>query len=142
MRLPDVDGVGLVKTQKEFSDGLTMDLTDEEISKSMRIVVEIQNKWADRPNTVNNLEALRDEVLTRLANDCGVLATLDPAPALYGEPPVLEFIGKVAGDSSHQYGMDHEKKMYEVRKATERGEAYLGQKETPDSAKAKRRNKS
>lgn len=141
MSLPNIDKVGLVTNAKDFSGALTMDLTDDEIAQSFKIIVELQQKYAAHPNTHENLESLRDEALSRLA-DVGVLATLDPAPCLYGDPPILEFIGKVSTDAYHKHGLDYEKKMYEVRKATERGEVFLGEKGTADAGPAKRRNKS
>lgn len=111
------------------------DLTDSEISEVFKIVELVRTKYSGRPNTAENLEALRDEALTRLM-DKGILATLDPAPCFYGEPPTIEIIGKIKEDTIfHTEGFDHEKKMYEVRKATERGEEWLGQKEPVNKRK-------
>jgi hypothetical protein len=45
----------------------------------MKVIVQVQRKYALRQNTAENLEMLRDEALTRLM-DIGVIATLDPAP--------------------------------------------------------------
>lgn len=108
VNLPTNDGI--VKTPKAFSGGLTLELNDEEIQKAFQIVIDIQERYKLRPATEANLEALKDEVLTRLANDVNVLAKFDPTPLLQGEPPVVEFIGKVAGDPFNKYGLDHEKK--------------------------------
>lgn len=116
-----------IHSGKEFA-GFATELLDTEIQEAIRIIVSLQNKYAHRANTPENLEMLRDEALTRLA-EMGILATLDPAPCFYGEPPILEIIGKVAGDPIHTEGMDHEQKGYEVRKAVQRGEDFLGQKE-------------
>lgn len=112
------------------------DLQDQEAAEVARITMAVSRKYATRIATPENLEALRDEVLTRLA-DASILATVDVAPVLNGEPPIVEIIGKVAGDPQHKYGFDHEKKQYEVRKATQRGEDYLGQKENPDARRPK-----
>jgi hypothetical protein len=94
-------------------------------------------KYANKPNTADNLERLRDEVLTRLS-EINILATLDPAPCFYGEPPIVEIIGKVATDPIHKVGMDHEKKRYEVLKSKERNEDYLGQKERYNKLKPRK----
>jgi hypothetical protein len=124
-QLPDNDGI--VHSGKELALN-AIDLTDEEVAKSVSIVYELQQKYATRAFTEANLDALRDEVLTRLA-EVGVLATFDPAPCLHGEPPVVEFLGKVSGDKTfHTEGLDHERKQWEVLKAKERGEDYYGQK--------------
>lgn len=113
-----------------------VDLTDREIQATLKVVEAVRLKYAGLPNTPDNLEALRDEVLTRLM-DINVLATLDPAPCFYGEPPELEIIGKIKGDPIEKYGFDHEQKQYEVLKSKERGEDFLGQKENIDKRKVK-----
>lgn len=113
------------------------DLTDEEAQRVVTIILgEVQNKYAFKTATKANLEALRDEALTRMA-EIGVLAELDVSPVLNGEPPVLEIIGKVSTDSFHQHGFDHEKKHWEVNKAKDRGEEYLGQKEPANRRREK-----
>lgn len=126
MSVPHIPDANL-KSAKQFAQ-YSSDFTDEEITQAMQIIVGIQRKYATRSNTVENLEILRDEALTRLS-EIGILATLDPAPCFHGEPPVLEFIGKINTDAIHKDGFDHEKKEYEVKKATARGEDWLGQKE-------------
>lgn len=117
------------------------DLTDEEIQKAFNVVVSAQRKYSDKPNSEAWLEKLRDEVLHRMA-EIGILASFDPTPCFYGDPPEFEILGKVSGDPYHKYGLDHEKKKFEVQRATSRGEDYLGQKEAPNAAPAKKRNKS
>lgn len=121
---------GIVTTARDFSQGLTLELTDDEIQKAFAVIVSINNKYKTRPNNVDTLEELRDEVTTRMAN-IGVLVSVDPTPCFYGEAPIIDIIGKVDGDAIHTYGMDHEKKEWEVKRATERGEDFLGQKERP-----------
>jgi len=120
---------------KDFAHSAA-DLTDVEITRLFRVVEEVRTKYSGKPNTVKNLESFRDETLTRLM-DIGILATVDPTPCFYGEPPVVEIVGKVQGDSSHKYGFDHEQKGWEVNKANERNEDWLGEKE----AVTKRKNK-
>lgn len=117
----------IAKTDKQFAE-MASELLDHEIQAAMQIVVGIQRRYANRRNTVENLEEMRDEVLTRLSEK-SILATFDPTPCFHGEPPILEFIGKINTDPIHKHGYDHEQKTYEVRKATDRGEDFLGQKE-------------
>lgn len=131
---------GIVRTQKQFSDALTMDMTDEEINVAMKIVIEVKNKWQNRfrykfndPTTFKLDDALKlieqfeDEIKTRLA-EVEVLATVDTVPILEGQPLVIEWIGKMPYSASAMGHFDHEKKNYEVRKAKEREEDFYGQK--------------
>lgn len=118
---------------KEFAHAAG-DLTDTEVTQLFKVVEECRGKYAGMANSPDNLEKLRDEMLYRLM-EIGILATLDPAPCFYGEPPTLEIVGKISGDGIHTHGFDHEKKQYEVRKAVERGEDWLGQKEGVDKRK-------
>lgn len=124
-------------SDRAFSQSAS-DLTDHEIQQTFKIVELVRLKYAGKPNTSENLEQLRDEVLTRLAEDVNILASFDPAPCFYGEPPILEILGKVTGDGLYKDGFDHEKKQYEVIKSKERGEDYLGQKESYDKLKPKK----
>lgn len=128
-RIPDP----IIHSEKQlvhFAD----ELTDSESTEAFQLIMEIQMKYALKPNTQQNLEELRDEALTRLM-ERNVLAELDIAPCFYGEPPIIEIKGKIAGDSLHTYGFDHEKKKWEIDKAHDRGEDYLGEKESPKSRK-------
>lgn len=126
----------LITSGKQFA-GYAAELLDSEIQQAVSIIASLQEKYKHRPNTAGNLEALRDEALSRLA-DLGILATLDPAPCFYGEAPILEIVGKVTTDTIHTDGFDHEQKGYEVRKSVERGEDYLGQKERSNSRRPKK----
>lgn len=118
---------GILRTQKEFAGALTLELGEDEIKAAMAVVIAVQQEYATKPNNHKVLEQLRDEAVTRMA-EIGVLATLDPTPCFYGEPPILEILGKVAGDPIHTDGYDHERKAHEVKQANARGEDYLGQK--------------
>lgn len=114
------------------------DLTDEEAKQVVTIILgDVQSKYQYKTNSKENLEALRDEALTRMA-EIGILAELDVAPCFHGEPPILEIIGKVSTDSFHQHGFDHEKKSWEVNKAKDRSEEYLGQKEPANRRREKK----
>ena len=126
-------------SDKHFAYSAT-DLTDREITRVFKVVEAIRVKYAGRPNTAENLDALRDEALTRLM-EIGILATLDPAPCFYGEPPTLEIIGKLDNDPIHKDGFDHEQKGWEVNKANDRGEDWLGQKDSIDKMKDKGKKK-
>jgi hypothetical protein len=122
-RVPD-DRVG----SPEELVGLATDLTDYEVMKVGQIVTDLVSRYGHRANNADNLNALRDEALTRFA-EIGILATLDPAPCFHGEPPTIEIIGKVTGHDDHKYGFDHERKRDEVVKSKELNEDYRGQKE-------------
>jgi hypothetical protein len=104
------------------------DLTDHESVTAIRLIHKVQTKWAGKPNTEKNLDQMRDEMLTQLA-DVGILASFDPTPCFYGDPPEIEILGKLSSDPIHKYGFDHEQKEFEVREAAKRGEEYRGQKE-------------
>lgn len=126
------DRIHSVKQLVHWSD----ELLDTESQIVGRIVREAQLKWAGKANTVDNLQELRQELLHALM-DVGIVAEFDPTPCFYGEPPILEIRGKVQGDPQHKYGFDHEQKRWEVLRAIERNEDYLGQKERPNSRRAK-----
>jgi hypothetical protein len=131
--LPEKDDK--IKSGKQFAE-FASELLDTEVQQAYAIIMAARNKYAGLHNTPGNLEKLRDEVLTRLS-EVGIIATFDPAPCLYGEPPVIEITGKVRTDSIHTYGFDHEQKEYEVRKSKERGEDYLGQKGRANTRRVK-----
>lgn len=105
------------------------ELLDSEVKQVFDIIVDIQARYATRANTADNLESMRDEALTRLM-DIGVLATVDPTPCFYGDPPVVEIIGKV-DQQFKKFGLDHEQKGWEINKAHNRGEDFYGEKEKP-----------
>jgi hypothetical protein len=121
--IPD-DRVG---SAKELSR-IATDLTDKEVQQTVQVINVARAKYAGKANTAQNLEAMRDEVLYRLA-EINVLAEFDPTPCFHGEPPTIEIIGKIAGDPINKYGFDHERKRHEVLEAEKRGEEYRGQKE-------------
>lgn len=131
--LPEKDD--RIKSGKQFAQ-YASELLDTEVQQAYRVIIACRNRYAGLPNTAENLDKLRDEVVTKLA-EIGILATLDPAPCLYGEPPTVEILGKVSTDSTHKYGFDHEQKGYEVNKANARDEDFLGQKERPNTRKVK-----
>lgn len=129
---------GIVSTPKEFSDALTLDLTDDEITQAMQITLRIRQKWQDRFRsafrdlnfTVNQamkmVDQFEDELKDELANKLNILVHVDAAPVFEGEPMVIEFMGGLPSHSSAKYGLDHEKKTWEVQKAKEKGQDFLG----------------
>lgn len=123
----------IIKSKKQFVH-FNDQLTDSESIEAVQVIGEAQMKWASKHNSKENLEALRDEVLTKLM-EINILAEFDVAPCFHGEPPIVEFIGKIAGDGLHKYGFDHEKKKWEIDRAHDRGEDYLGEKESLKSRK-------
>lgn len=133
--IPD-DRVKDVKQLVEFAS----ELQDTEVRKLAQVIAGVSAKFSQRLATPDNLEAMRDEILTKLAK-IGILATVDPTPVFYGEPPTVEIVGRIGGTEQAVHGLDHERKMYEVKKAVSRGEDWLGQKESPDSAPIKKRYK-
>jgi hypothetical protein len=50
-------------------------------------------------------------------------------------------LGKVDQGIFNQMAFDHQKQSFQVRKAKERGEEYLGQKEPVNAIPAQKRNK-
>lgn len=126
----------LIKSGKEFA-GFASELLDSEIQQAYQIITDVQSTYQYRMATPANLEALRDEALTRLAA-IGILATVDPSPCYHGQPPVLEIIGKVDGDPIFTEGFDHGQKRHEVLLANKRGEDFYGQREEPKGKAAAR----
>lgn len=130
---------GIVRTSKQFSDGLTLDLTDDEIAKALRITLPIKRKWEDkfrsrlRHNNFTVEEAMKmvdqfeDELVYELATKLDLIATVDVASVFEGGSPVIEFVGCLGSHPSAKYGLDHERKTHEVRKANEQKEAFLGE---------------
>jgi hypothetical protein len=132
---------GLIKDAKSFSGAMTLDLTDEEIANAWKIVIDIRRKWMrvfrskyndsstyTLDQALKSIEEFEDELKTTLAERCGILASVNTVPLLEGKPMEIEWIGKMPGSGLDTIGMDHEKKEYEVKKATARGEDFLGQK--------------
>jgi hypothetical protein len=136
---------GVVRSVKEFSDTLTLDLTDAEIKAAFEIIIKVIQKWQGifrakiDPNSplsfgaveevMKAVDDFEDEIKTRLAESLNLLVSVDVMPVLEGTGyPTIVLEGALPSHSSAQYGMDHEKKAYEVKKAKERGEVFLGAK--------------
>lgn len=146
---PDLDDVvttptmpvdpGIVYNPKQFSDGLTLDLTDEEIGRAMEITLAIRRKWSAKfrsrfgthggftaEDAMRMLNQFESELKETLAEKMDLVASVDMEPVLMGEPPIITFEGALDSHYSARYGMDHEKKEWEVKKAKTRGEDFLG----------------
>lgn len=121
---PHPDSIGHVTSGKQLAHSAA-DLLDSEVQQVLQIVVSVQERYQYKTSTAINLEAMRDELLTRLM-EIGIIATVDPTPCLYGEPPDLEIIGSTRVDKRD--GFDHERKRDEVLSANTRKEDYLGQR--------------
>ena len=137
---------GIVRSPKAFSDGLTLDLTDDEIKRALQIVMPIKNKWhaifvskfRDKPLTAKEahtqaeaamklVDQFEDELVTTLAERMNLIVSVDVLPVLEsGQPPIIDFIGALPGHYSASYGFDHERKRHEVLLAEKRGESFLG----------------
>src|ERR1035438_352515 len=122
---------GIVTSAKQFSDGLTQDLTDDEIKRAFEMTVKITAKWHEKfarrfgPHSIftpeEALEALdefEEELKYELATSLHVYATVDPPPVFEGEPPIVEFAGALPSHSIAKHGFDHEKKTWETRGPT------------------------
>ena len=129
---------GIIQNRKQLVE-FASELQDTEARFVADVIVRISGKWSTRIATVNNLEAMREEILELLAKG-GILATVDIAPVLSGEPPIVEIVGHMSGTESAVYGLDHERKKWEIDKAHARGEFFLGEKEKPNSTSAKKRD--
>jgi hypothetical protein len=127
-----------LKSRKQLVE-FASELQDTEARFVAQVIVRMSEKFSNRVATVRNLEALRTETLELLAKG-GILASVDVAPVLSGEPPIVEIVGHMSGTESAEYGMDHERKRSEVKKAHARGEFFLGEKEHTDSAPARKRD--
>lgn len=137
--LPTED-VGLVKSTAEFSGALTLDLTDEEIGKAFEVCTSVKRKYEARfaskfrdtnftlDEAMREVEKFEDEIKTRLAEECSVLATVNVLPVLEGRHIEIDWIGVLPSHVVNKYGMDHEKKEWEVKRANARREDYYGQK--------------
>lgn len=135
---PRVRDAGRVSTLKDFSGGMTLDLTDDEIKRAMEITITTKAKWQEifrRKFPFDSIEAamdlvdnFEDEIKTRMAEELNLLVAVDVQPLLEGHPIEVEFVGALPGHTLNTYGMDHEKKEFEVKRATELGhDAFLNQ---------------
>lgn len=121
-----------VGSLKEFSDTLTLDLTDAEIKQAFEICMRSLRKWrpifnakfdphsATSVNTADEAHSLimqwDGEIRDQLA-EMDLDGEIDIEPLRYGQPPTIVINGALESHYSAKYGMDHERKTYEVRRA-------------------------
>lgn len=129
---------GIVTSPKQFSDGLTMDLTDDEITRALRITLPIRKKWSSKfrsqfrdtnfsvEDAMDMLDKFESELKYELATKLDLLVSVDVEPVLYGEPAIIVFEGALPSHTSAKYGMDHERKEYEVKRSKDQGDDFLG----------------
>lgn len=132
-------GQDTVSTAKDFTGLTTLDLTDEEVKIFLETTVKITKKHQTIWKTLfpfNSIEQcmelldkLEQELAYTLMERLDVLVRIDGTPVFEGGAPIIELLGKMEGTSLAKYGQDHEKKTWEVQKAKERGEDFLGQKD-------------
>jgi hypothetical protein len=134
-----------VKSLKEFSDTLTLDLTDAEIKQVFEICYKSIQQWQEvfnakldphsavSANSVEEAMQLVDrwegELQEQLA-EVNILGSVDVMPVLEGTGyPTIVIEGALPEHYSAKYGFDHEQKKFEVKLAKSRGETFLGAKE-------------
>lgn len=141
---PTLDtNAGIMNDSKTFSGSLTLDLTDDQIKAAWIIIqrvkarhMEIFRRKFNDPSSFNldaahkAIDEFEDEIKTKLAENVGILASVNTVPLLEGKPMEIEWLGVLPGHDLGKYGLDHEKKEYEVKKATARGEAFLGERDS------------
>lgn len=118
---------------------MTLDLSDDEIGRAMAITKEVHSKhreiWIRKlpfdhiEQIADYLEEFEKELSHRMMTELEVLVKVDGTPCFAGQGPIIDWMGKLDTSSLAKYGQDHERKTYEVKKAKERGEDYLGQKD-------------
>src|SRR5438270_7743593 len=113
---------GIVRSPKEFSDGLTLDLTDEEIARALAITLPIRKKWSTKfrsqfrhdgftvEKALTMIDQFEDELVYELATKMELIATVDASPIFEGQPPIIDFVGCLPSHVSAKHGLDHEKK--------------------------------
>jgi hypothetical protein len=129
---------GKVFTPKQFSDGLTLDLTDDEIKRCFEIIVRVSRRWRAKfitkvqhpdfnvEKAMKMIDDFEDELVTTLAESMDLIATVDASPVFSGEPPIVDVVGALDSHYSAKFGMDHERKEYEVKRAKSQNEDFLG----------------
>jgi hypothetical protein len=129
----------VVRTAKEFAGAMTLDLSDDEIKRALVLTTSVvhkhQTEWKKKypfeslEQVADLLEELEKELAYKMLEEVECLVKVDGTPVFLGDPPVIEWLGKIDTSDLAKYGQDHERKTYEVRKADERGEDFLGQKD-------------
>jgi hypothetical protein len=128
---------GIVRSPKHFSDVLTLDLEDEEIQRAYAAITRLRHKYQERfrarfghaafsvDEAMQMIDQMEDEVVDRLA-EMDILAAVDCSPIFEGKPLTIELLGALPSHKSARYGLDHERKEWEVKKSQELGLPFLG----------------
>lgn len=105
------------------------DLTDAEYKKCVELTYALRQVYASRANTKANLEEFA-KYTKEAFHKLGFVVDVDTMPCIIADakgrtgPPEIVVIRRVDPSKT----MDHEYKRWEVLKAKERGEKYLGEK--------------
>lgn len=122
--LPGDNKSTVVTSTKEFSDNSMMELTDSEVQAALSEILRIQEKYQYRLANEANLQSLASEITEKMF-DMNILVSFDPTPLFEGDAPHLEILGKVGGEFD-KHGFDHEREQWEVKRANDKGEDFLG----------------
>lgn len=128
----DTEKAEYVTSLKAFSDTLTLDLTDEEIKKAFEVCMRSLRKWRPifaaklDPHSAVSFSKVEDITDLIMQWDSEIQAQLaamdldgeiDIEPLRRDEPPTIVINGALPSHYSAKYGMDHEKKGWEVKRA-------------------------
>lgn len=126
-------------TAKGFVNATTTDLNDDEAKKFLELTVGIikkhQTVWKrifpfdNLEQCMELLDKLEQELTYTMMVEMNIMVRVDGTPVFAGGAPIIEFLGKTEGTPFAIYGMDHEKKEWEVKKAKGRDEAFLNEKD-------------
>ncbi len=129
---------GIVRTPKQFSEGLTLDLTDDEIKRALQIIIPLSHRYRSKfasklrhtnftvEQAMKLVDEMEDELVTRLAESMSLIATVDASPVFEGQPPIIDLVGALPDHYSAKHGFDHEKKGFEVKRAKDLNQDFLG----------------
>lgn len=93
------------------------EMYDEDIKKIAVMWQELGQKFGRKPNTRAVLEELEKEAIDK-AQRMGYVVRVHISEKLLGIGPVtIEVMGRVAGHEYNEYGLDHEKKGWEIGRA-------------------------
>ncbi len=109
---------------ERFEDHAIADLYDEDIKKVGELWNDVLQRFAHRSNSQANLAEMAKYAEHKFLEK-GFVVAVDVSPALLDEPPIITVRGKIEGFEE----FDHERKGWEVNKANDKGEKFLGQKE-------------
>lgn len=114
----------MTKELNKFAEEAFKDIYDEDIAAIGRVYREVQEKYRLKSNTMPVLREMAREMEGKMAA-AGFVARVDWTPCLYGENAVLDILGPV---QERKEETDHDKKQWEVNRANDRGEQWLGEK--------------